>query len=102
MFDNETVQNLAAGATGSGLAAWMAKVAGIDLVVMFIGGCAAAHFMGAPIADYFHLARHATSIGFIVGFLSILIMRKAYETLQSLDPSALGSVIVEKFRKILG
>ena len=102
MIDSETAQNIAAGATGSGLAAWMAKVAGADLIVMLIGGCAVAHFMGSPIADYFNVTKYASGVGFTVGFLSILVLRKSYETIQSLDPSALGSVIVDKIRKIVG
>ena len=41
MIENEIAQRIAAGATGSGLAVWMARVTGVDLVVMFLGGLAA-------------------------------------------------------------
>lgn len=102
MIDNETVHRIAAGAAGSGLAAWMARVVGLDLVIMFIGGTAAAWFFGSPTAEYFNLTKHESAVGFAVGFLAILIMRKLYETVQSIEVKELGAVFIDKLRSFLG
>lgn len=102
MIDNDIAQRVAAGAVGSGLAAWIAKVAGLDFVVMFVGGTAAAWFFGAPLAEYFSLQKYELPLGFVVGFLSILVMRKLYETVQSIEAKELGGVVVDKLRSILG
>lgn len=101
MIEGEAAR-LAAGAAGSGLAAWMAKVTGVDLVVMFLGGLAASWFLGEPVAEYFNLVKHESAVGFAVGFLAILVMRKLFDTLSGIDVKELGRALVDKFRKILG
>jgi hypothetical protein len=102
MIDNEIVQKLAAGAAGAGLGAWMARAAGVDLLVMFMGGFAASYFFVAPITEFFNVTKAEGAVGFSVGFLAILVMRKVYETVQGLDTASLGTAILDKLRKILG
>ena len=101
MIEGEAAR-IAAGAAGSGLAAWMAKVTGADLVIMFLGGLAASWFLGEPVAGYFNLAKHESAVGFAIGFLSILVMRKAYETLQAFDAKELGAKLLDKALSLVG
>jgi hypothetical protein len=102
MIDNETVQKLAAGAAGAGLGAWMARAAGVDLVVMFIGGFVASYFFVEPITEFFNVTKATGAVGFSVGFLAILVMRKVYETVQGLDTASIGTAFLDKLRKLLG
>jgi hypothetical protein len=102
MIENELLSRAAAGAAGSGLAVWMAKVTGVDLIVMFLGGFASAWFLGEPVAEFFNLVKHEAAVGFAVGFLSILVLRKLYESIQSIEAGGVGKALVDKFRKMLG
>jgi ABC-type transport system involved in cytochrome bd biosynthesis fused ATPase/permease subunit len=102
MSDYETFQKVAAGAAGSGLAAWMAKVVGLDLIISFLGGLAVSWFLSDTVAEYFNAANRQAAIGFVVGFLAMLVLRKLYESVQSIEAAAVARAIVDKLRQKLG
>jgi hypothetical protein len=102
MIENEIAQRIAAGATGSGLAVWMARVTGVDIVVMFLGGLAASWFLGEPVAEFFNLVKHESAVGFAVGFLSILVMRKLYDTIHAVDASDTATKVIDKVLSLFG
>jgi hypothetical protein len=102
MIENEFAQRIAAGAAGSGLAVWMAKVTGVDLIIMFFGGLAASWFFGEPVAEFFNLVKHKSAVGFVVGFLAILVLRKLYESIQGVEAESVGKAFVDKLRKMMG
>lgn len=104
MLDPDTIKQLAAGATGSGLAAWLAKVTGWALVVMFLGGFLAAYFVGPLVADVFSISKPQSmqAVGFVVGFVAILLLRKVHDVIDSIPADSLGGALVEWLRKLLG
>ena len=102
MIESEIAQRIAAGATGSGLAVWMAKVTGVDLVVMFLGGLAASWFLGEPLAVFFSLVKHEAAVGFAVGFLAILVMRKLYDTIHAIDAKDTATKVIDKVLSLFG
>jgi hypothetical protein len=102
LIDHETIAKLAAGASGSGLAAWLARATGFTLVVMFVGGLSAAYFIGPAVAGWFNLVEHQPAVGFVVGFVAILFLRKVHDVLESIPAGSVGSALVEWVRKVLG
>lgn len=48
--DPETLHQLGAGASGSAVAAWLARATGFELVGMFLAGLSAAYFIGPAVA----------------------------------------------------
>jgi hypothetical protein len=102
MIEGDLLSKAAASAAGSGLAVWMAKVSGLDAFIMFIGGAAVSQIFGAPIAHYFNLQTYEAAVGFTVGFLSIMILRKLYESVGAIDGTSIGKALVDKLRKLLG
>lgn len=80
----DLLNKLAAGSSGSAIAAWLARATGWDLFFHFIGGSAAAWFVGNPIAHHFGLVKLETLIGFAVGFLAIFLMIKARDLIMGL------------------
>lgn len=102
MIDHETLAKIAAGASGSGLAAWLARATGWTLAVMFVGGLAAAYFIAPAVANWFNLQAHESAVGFVVGFLAILMLRKVHEVIDGIPANSLGGALVEWGRKVLG
>jgi hypothetical protein len=102
MLEAEQIKNILAGGTGSAIAVWLAKATGVDLAIMFIGGVVASHIFGDPVAHFFSLQKYEAAVGFIVGFLSILVLRKLYESVQAIEAAGVGKALVDKLRKMLG
>lgn len=80
----DLLNKLAAGSSGSAIAAWLARATGLDLFFHFLGGSFAAWFVGNPIAEHFGLVKLETLIGFAVGFLAIFIMIKLRDLIMAL------------------
>lgn len=72
----DLLHKLAAGSSGSAIATWLARATGWDLFFTFLGGSAAAWFIGDPLAKHFGLVELAGLIGFSVGFVAIFLMSK--------------------------
>lgn len=102
MLDHDTIAKLAAGGGGSALAAWLAKASGMQLAIMFIGGLLASYFVAPAIADWFGLTQHQPAVGFVVGFLAIMFLRKLHDVMDSIPAGSVGGAIVEWLRKVLG
>lgn len=83
----DLLHKLAAGSSGSAIATWLARATGWDLFFHFLGGSAAAWFIGNPIAVRFGLADLQTLIGFAVGFLAIFVMIKLRDLIMGLQMS---------------
>lgn len=93
---------LAAGGGGSAIAAWLAKAAGLQLVIMFAGGLAASYFVAPALADRFGLGAHQPAVGFVVGFVAIMFLRKVHDVFESIPAGSIGASLAEWVRKILG
>jgi hypothetical protein len=102
VIDNDTLEKIVAGASGSGIAAWIARATGWALIIMFAGGVAASHFVAPAVAVLFSLTAHETTVGFVVGFLAILMLRKLHDVIDSIPAGSLGGALVEWVRKMLG
>jgi len=103
MIENgELFQKLVSGASGSALGVWFAKVTGWDRVVSAVGGVVCSQLFTAPVVDYFRLVKYENATAFVVGFLSMLVVRKIYEGISSIDTKELATAFVDKFRKFLG
>lgn len=105
MIDNDTISKLVAGGAGSGIAAWLARATGWQLAFMFFSGLAAAWFVAPAVAGFFRLDAHergAEAVGFVVGFVALLILRKVHDVLDGIPAGALGASLVEWLRKLLG
>lgn len=100
--DPETLHQLGAGASGSAVAAWLARATGFELVGMFLAGLSAAYFIGPSVAAVFSLQAHAGAVGFSVGFLAIMVLRKVLAVVDSFPAESIGGLIVLKLKQWLG
>lgn len=76
----DILSKLIAGGSGSAIAAWMARVTGLDLLFTFLGGLSAAWYFGPPVSSYFSLVSKESefAVGWAIGFFAIFTLRKAY------------------------
>jgi hypothetical protein len=102
MIEGELFQKLAAGASGSALGVWLAKITGWDRVVAGVGGVVCSQLFTAPVVDYFRLLKYENATAFVVGLLSMLFVRKLFEGISSIDTKELAGAFVAKIRLWLG
>lgn len=102
MIESELLQKLAAGASGSALGVWLAKITGWDRLVAGLGGVICSQLFTAPVVDYFRLMKYENATAFVVGLLSMLLVKKLFEGVASIDTKELGSAFVAKARLLLG
>jgi hypothetical protein len=102
MLENELFQKLIAGASGSALGVWLAKAVGWDRIVSGIGGVVCSQLFTPIAVDYFRLMKYENATAFVVGLLSMLLIRKLFEGISSIDTNELGKVFVAKVRLWLG
>lgn len=102
MLDPDTAQNLAAGSSGSALAAWLARATGWELLFMFLGGSSAAWFLGPLVAEWFRLQHQASAVGFAVGFLSLMVARKIIAVIDSFPADSMGGALAALIHRWLG
>lgn len=102
MIESELLHKLAAGASGSALGVWLAKITGWDRLVSFVGGVVCSQLFTAPLVDYFRLMKYEGATAFVVGLLSMLLVKKLFEGVSSIDTKELGSAFVAKVRLWLG
>lgn len=100
--DPDTIHQLGAGATGSAIAAWLARATGMALLGMWGAGLSTAYFIGPAVAAMFNLQQHASAVGFTVGFLAIMVLRKVLAVVESFPAESIGGVLVLKLKQILG
>ena len=100
--DPETLHQLGAGASGSAVAAWLARATGLELVGMFLAGLSAAYFIGPAVAALFNLHAHASAVGFATGFLAIMVLRKVLAVIDSFPADSIGGAIATKLKQLLG
>lgn len=101
-IDPDTLKHLGAGASGSAIAAAIARATGWALVTMFLGGLAASIFVGPWIAEMFGLVHQLPGVGFVVGFLAIMVLRKLAAVVESIPAEGVGGVLVHWIRRLLG
>lgn len=102
MIEPDTVNNVVAGAAGSGIAAWLARATGYSLLFMFVGGLSASWFLGPLIAEKSNLLKQQTAVGFVVGFLAIMLMRKIAEVVETFPAAKVSRSLLSALRKLLG
>lgn len=101
-IDPETLKHLGAGASGSAVAAAIARATGWALVTMFGGGLAASVFVSPMIAEFFGLGHQLAGVGFVVGFLAIMILRKIAAVVESIPAEGVGGALIGWLRRLLG
>ncbi len=102
MIEPDTVNNVVAGAAGSGIASWLARATGYTLIFMFVGGLSAAWFLGPLVAKKSDLLDQQAAVGFAVGFLSIMLMRKIAEVVETFPAAKVSRSLLSALRKLLG
>lgn len=102
MIENEILHKLAAGASGSALGVWLAKITGWDRLVSGFGGLVCSQLFTPVAVDYFRLMKYENATAFVVGLLSMLLIKKLYEGVSSIDTKELGAAFVAKVRLWLG
>lgn len=102
MIDPAEFKNIAAGAGGSAVAAWLARATGFELVGMFVTGLLTAYFIGPAVAAFFGLGAHAAAVGFVTGFLAIMVLRKVVAVVESFPADSIGGAFAAKLRQLLG
>ena len=102
MIEGEFLHKLAAGISGSALAVWLTKATGWDRVVSFVGGAVCAQIFTPIAVDYFRLMKGELATAFTIGLLSMLLIRKIYEGISSIDTKELAGAFVAKVRLWLG
>lgn len=98
----DMLNKVLAGASGSAIAAWIAKATGINLFMMFMGGFSAAWFLGPFVATNFSLQAQESPVGFVIGFIAILVMRKAFAAVEAVSGESVGKAFLDWFKKLLG
>lgn len=101
-IEPDHIQQIGAAATGSGIAAWLARATGWALVCMFLGGLGTAIFTGPGIADFFGLGKYQAGVGFSVGFLAIMVLRKLRDVIESIPADGVGGTFVRWLQRMLG
>jgi hypothetical protein len=99
---SELLQKLFAGASGSALGVWLAKTTGWDRVVSGVGGVVCSQLFTSPVVDYFWLMKYEAATAFVVGLLSMLLIRKVYEGVSSIDTKEIGGAFMARVRLFLG
>lgn len=102
MLDPGELKTLAAGASGSAVAAWLARATGWALFGMFGGGLSTAYFIGPVIAEWFSLAHQQAAVGFVVGFLSIMVLRKVVAIVEGFPSDSIGGIVTAWLKKKAG
>lgn len=102
MIESELLQKLASGASGSALGVWLAKITGWDRVVSGVGGIVCAHLATPVAVDYFRLMKYENITAFMLGLFSMLVVRKIYEAVESIDAKELAKAFVDKAKVLLG
>jgi hypothetical protein len=102
MIESEILHKLAAGASGSALGVWLARISGWDRLVSGVGGVVCSQLFTAPVVDYFRLVKYENATAFVVGLLSMLLVKKLFEGISSIDTKELGAAFVAKVRLWLG
>lgn len=100
--DPETLQQIGAGASGSAIAAWLLRATGLELVGVFLSGLSTAYFVGPAVASIFNLGSHATAVGWAVGFLAVMVLRKVLAVIESFPAESVGGILVSKIKQMLG
>jgi hypothetical protein len=100
--DPDTLHQIGAGASGSAVAAWLARATGWELAGMFLSGMSAAYFIGPAVAAMFNLHSHASAVGFATGFLAIMVLRKLLAVVEGFPAESIGGVLVLKLKQLLG
>lgn len=97
-IDPDFANKLLAGASGSALAAWLAKLAGVSLVLATLAGVAIAWFVGPWVADLFdlHKEQARSAVSFLTGFFGLMVLRKLGDGVMAIDAAALGSALQER------
>lgn len=101
-IDPEDLRQIGAAAAGSGIAAWFARATGWDLALMFTGGCLTAIFIAPSIAMLANLSDHQTLVGFVVGFLAIMLLRKIRDVVENIPAKGVAGMIIGFFRRLGG
>lgn len=102
MFEPETWHKLGAGGSGAALAAWFARATGMELLFMFLGGLSASWFLGPLVSEHFGLGHQQAAVGFAVGFLALIVLRKLMQVIDSFPAESIGGAIATWFKKKLG
>lgn len=103
MIENgQFLHKLAAGASGSALGVWLAKITGWDRVVSFVGGAVCAQIFTEHAVNYLRINEGELATAFTIGLLSMLFIRKVFEGISSIDTKELASAFVAKVRLWLG
>lgn len=97
-IDPDLANKLLGGITGSALAAWLAKLAGIALLIATLAGVSIAWFLGPLVADVFELHKEQAraAIAFMTGFFGLFVLRKLAEAIMVIDTHALATAIQER------
>jgi hypothetical protein len=101
-IDPENLQQLGAAASGSGIAAALARATGWALFWMFVGGFSAAIFVGPGLARFFNLFEYQAGVGFVVGFLAIMVLRKVRDVIESIPAEGVGGTLLRWVQRMLG
>lgn len=102
MLDPGEIKTIAAGASGSAIAAYLARATGWALFGMFGGGLSAAWFIGPLVAEWTSLGHQQAAVGFVVGFLSIMVLRKIVAVVESFPADSIGGIFTAWLRKKTG
>lgn len=102
MIDPGEFKNLVAGASGSAVAAWVARATGWALFGMFSSGWVAAYFIGPLVTEWSGLEHQASAVGFVVGFLAIIVLRKVVATVESFPAESVGGIVTLRIKKWMG
>lgn len=102
MIDPGEFKTIAGAAGGSYAAAWIARATGFELLGMFLVGFLTSYFVGPVIAHLTNLLHFQSGVGFVVGFVSILMLRKLVAVVEGFPAETVGGILVARLKKWLG
>lgn len=99
-FDPDLANKLLAGGSGSAIAAWLAKLAGWNLVIAIAAGLAISWFLGPAIADFFdlHKEQARSAVSFMVGFIGLILLRKLLLVIETIKWEEIAKSVQERIK----
>lgn len=96
------LNNAGAGAGGSAVAAWIARATGLALAGMFLSGFVASWFLAPLLAGVLGLKDYEGAVGFLVGFLAIMVLRKVVEGIEAFPAESVSRLIFLRVKRWIG
>jgi hypothetical protein len=96
------VRSAAPGIAGSLLALFFLSRPPVMMAGVFLGGCSLSFFATQAVAEFVAMEKYPGLVGFLLGMFGMVLVAKAYDTIEALKPTEFADAIRDWVRKRLG